>query len=86
MAKGIPTDSQIKDKILKAIREEGLSAYKASKIYGISEWTINGWLKKSAGGNSERNYIAEINRLKKKLDNAYRVIGELTAEVSRPKG
>lgn len=85
MPKGIPIDPTVKAEILKAIREEGLTTYKASKIFGVSEWTINGWLKKETKG-SERNYISEINQLKKKLDNAYRVIGKLTAEVDRPKG
>lgn len=85
MTKGVPTDPKIKEEILKAIHDEGMTAYKASQIYGISEWTINGWLKQSTKG-TERNYVAEINRLKKKLDNAYRVIGELAAEVQRPKG
>lgn len=84
MAKGIPTDPKLKEEILKAIHDENMTAYKASQVFGISEWTINGWLKKSTEC-SERNYIAEINRLKKKLDNAYRVIGELATEVQRPK-
>lgn len=85
MTKGIPTDPKVKEEILKTIHDEGITAYKASKIYGISEHTISRWLKRSTQG-SERNYIAEINRLKKKLDNAYRVIGELTSEIQRPKG
>ena len=84
MAKGIPTDPTIKATIIKSIREEGISAYKASQIYGISHKTISGWLKKETIG-GEKNYITQINQLKKKLDNAYRVIGKLTAEVGRPK-
>lgn len=84
MTKGIPTDPKLKEEILKTIHDEGITTYKASQIFGVSEWTINGWLKRASGG-SERNYIAEINRLKKKLDNAYRVIGELATEVQRPK-
>jgi len=85
MTKGIPTDPETKAKILKAIHDEGMTAYAASKTFGISEWTINGWTKKEIKG-SEKNYIAKINQLQKKLDNAYRVIGELTAETPRPKG
>lgn len=85
MACGIPTDPTIKAEILKSIHEEGLSSYKASRVYGVPERTISSWLHKETKG-VERNYISEINQLKKKLDNAYRVIGKLTAEVDRPKG
>ena len=84
MAKGIPTDPTIKAEILKAIRDEGISAYKASQVFGISTSTIRKWLGNETVG-SEKNYILQINQLKKKLDNAYRVIGRLTAEVNRPK-
>ena len=62
-----------------------MSTRQASQVFGVSERTINSWLTKQTVG-SERNLIAEINRLKKKLDTAYRVIGKLTAEVDRPKG
>ena len=85
MPKGIPTDPSLKAEIIKTIREEGISSYKASQIYGIPVRTINNWLDNATKG-SEKNYIAQINQLKKKLDNAYRVIGKLTAEVERPKG
>ena len=85
MPKGTMTDPELKAKILATIHDEGMSAYKASQIYGISYKTISSWISREAQG-ANKNYIAEINQLKKKLDNAYRVIGELTAEVKRPKG
>lgn len=84
MAKGIPTDPSIKAEILKAIHDERLSAYKAGKIFGVNDCVIRKWLKNETIG-SEKNYISQINQLKKKLDNAYRVIGKLTAEVNHPK-
>lgn len=85
MAKGITIDPVLKAEILKAIHDEGLSAYKASQVFGVNPSTIKNWLTKETKG-SEKNYISQINQLKKKLDNAYRVIGRLTAEVQRPKG
>ena len=86
MTKGIPTDPELKAKILRTIHEEGITAYKASEIFGVQKRTISHWLEKEANGKtSSRNYIAEINQLKKRLDNAHRVIGELVAEVKRPK-
>lgn len=85
MPKGTITDPELKAKILAAIHDEGISAYKAAQVYGVPYKTVSSWMTKEAHG-ADRNYIAEINQLKKKLDNAYRVIGELTAEVKRPKG
>ena len=55
-----------------------------SEVFGVSESAIKHWLYDETKG-SEKNYIVQINQLKKKLDNAYRVIGRLTAEVNRPK-
>ena len=85
MSKGKLVDSTLKADILKAIHDEGISVYKASQVFGVNHSTIRNWLTRETGG-SEKNYISEINQLKKKLDNAYRVIGKLTAEVGRPKG
>jgi hypothetical protein len=34
----------------------------------------------------EKNYLTQINQLKRELDNAYRVIGKLSAHADRPKG
>lgn len=84
MTKGIPTDPAVKAEILKAIHDEGLSTYKASQVFGVSASAIRKWVRNETIG-SEKNYISQINQLKKKLDNAYRVIGRLTAEVGRPK-
>lgn len=85
MPKGVPIDPAFKQEVVKTIREEGLTIRKASEVYGVSEGAIKHWLAGETKG-SEKNYIVQINQLKKKLDNAYRVIGKLTAEVDRPKG
>ena len=85
MAKGIPTNPELKEEILKRIKDDGLSVVAASKEYGISTKSIYNWIHQSSTGGSTRNLVLENNRLRKKLDNAYRVIGKLTAEVSRPK-
>ena len=84
MSKGIAIDPTLRDEILRAIHDEGLSAYKAGQVFGVNPSTIRNWLAGETKG-LEKNYICEINLLKKKLDNAYRVIGRLTAEVQRPK-
>lgn len=84
MTKGVTIDPILKAEILKTIHDEGISAYKASQVFGVNHSTIKNWLVRETAG-SEKNYISQINQLKKKLDNAYRVIGRLTAEVQRPK-
>lgn len=85
MATGTPIDPAIKAEIIKKVREEGMSVYKAAQVYNVNHRTIYGWLKKKVEGGN-RNLILENNRLKKELDTAYRIIGKLTAEVQRPKG
>ena len=84
MPKGTQIDPEIKAAVIKAIKQEGLTQAKASEVFGINHHTIHNWMKKQVVG-SEKNYITQINQLQKKLDNAYRVIGKLTAEVDRPK-
>lgn len=86
MAKGIPTDPALKAEILRKIKDEGLSVHAASEKYQVSTKSIYNWIHVNGTTGAERNLILENNQLKKKLDNAYRVIGKLTAEVNRPKG
>ena len=86
MAKGTPTDPALKAEILRKIKDEGLTVPTASGQYQVSQKAIYNWIRADGTTGSERSLILENNQLKKKLDNAYRVIGKLTAEVSRPKG
>ena len=78
-------DFNTKSKILTAVREEGRSVKEASEEYGVSPKTIYAWLRGEVQG-GDRNLILENNRLKKELDNCYRVIGRMSMEVKRPKG
>ena len=78
-------DSNIKSKILIAIREDGKSVKKVSDEYGVSPKTIYNWLRSEVKG-SDRSLVLENNRLKKELDNCYRVIGRMSMEIKRPKG
>ena len=85
MTKGIPTDPAIKAEILAKIKDGALSVPTASEQYNISTKSIYNWIRVNGTTGSERNLLLENKQLKKKLDNAYRVIGKLTAETSRPK-
>jgi hypothetical protein len=46
--------------------------------------TISTWCRKDVVG-GDKNYNAQINQLKRELDNAYRVIGKLSARARSPK-
>ena len=81
---GKHTDPALKTKILTKIRDEGVSCNEASRLYGVPAKTIYRWLKEGVvDGN--RNLILENNRLKKELEQAYRVLGRATAEMQRSK-
>lgn len=85
MSRGKPIDPTVKAEIVTKIRDGGLSVVDASATYGISSKTIYTWLREGVvDGN--RNLILENNKLKKELEQAYRIIGRFTAESQRPKG
>jgi transposase len=82
MAKAI--DPNLKNEILTAVKS-GMTQLEASRLYGVSSKTISTWCRQDVVG-GEKNYITQINQLKRELDNAYRVIGKLSARADRPKG
>lgn len=84
MASGVPHDPKLRNEVMSAIKS-GMSQMDASRLYGISPNTISTWCRRDVIG-GEKNYITQINQLKKELDNAYRVIGKLSAKADRPKG
>jgi uncharacterized protein YjcR len=79
-----PTDPQLKQEIMSAVKA-GMPQAEASELYGVSTVTIRGWCRQDVVG-GEKNYIVQINQLKRELDNAYRVIGKLSTRADRPKG
>lgn len=85
MPKGKPIDPQLKAEIVAKIRNEGMSVSEASAVYGVNAKSIYYWLRDGfVDGN--RNLILENNKLKKELEQAYRIIGRFIAESQRPKG
>lgn len=85
MPKGKPIDQSLKAEIVSKIRDGGLSVADASATYGVNAKSIYTWLREGVvDGN--RNLILENNKLKKELEQAYRIIGRFTAESQRPKG
>lgn len=86
MAKGIPVNPVVKNQIIASVKNGEMSAYKAAEKFNLPYGTVKNWFSTKGIAGAERNYVAEINALKKELDNAYRVIGKLTAGTDRPKG
>ena len=84
MASGTPHDPKLRNEVMSAIKS-GMSQMDASRLYGISPNTISTWCRRDVVG-GEKNYLTQINQLKRELDNAYRVIGKLSAKADRPKG
>lgn len=84
MAKGIPYDPKLKAEIVNKIRDGGQSVSSVSNEYHVSSKSIYTWLREGVvDGN--RNLILENNRLKKELEQVYKVLGRATAEMQRSK-
>lgn len=79
-----PIDPKLRNEIVAAVKG-GMAQTEAGRLYGVSSKTINTWCRTDVIG-GEKNYITQINQLKRELDNAYRVIGKLSAHADRPKG
>lgn len=70
---------EIKDEILKKIKEEALPVSQLADQYGISGATIYGWLSKGARGQPT---WSEYNKIKKENEQLKMMIGELTVKLS----
>ncbi len=84
MPVGKHTDPNLKLEIINKIRNEGMSVIDASTQYDVNAKTIYRWLKEGVI-NSDRNLILENNKLKKELEQAYRLLGRATAEMQKSK-
>ena len=71
---------EVREQILKRIREEGISVSVAAKDAGISDATIYGWLGKGVRGAPT---IGELVRVKRQNEELLALVGELTLKMSR---
>jgi transposase-like protein len=71
---------EIKDEILKRVKEGGVPVSQAAKEHGISDATIYSWLTKGTSGNPS---WAEVTKLKKENKELMEIIGELTVKFSQ---
>ena len=72
---------EIKEEILKRIKEEGLSVKDAAKQYGIHHQTVYSWLT----GTVSQISVLEANRLKRDNQLLTTIIGKLNIALSKQK-
>lgn len=83
MAQVLP---EIKEKILKSVRDDWIAVSILSKEYWVSTVTIYEWLRKEWEQTWWNNYnLWEIKRLKKDKEDLLLIIWELTAELNKSK-
>ena len=70
----------VREQILRRVKEEGLSVSQAAKEHGVSEATIYGWLGRGVKGTPS---IGELVRLKRQNEELLALVGELTLQMSR---
>ena len=69
---------EVKDQILKRIKEEGVPVTQAAQEHGIHESTIYTWLGKGA----ETTSVAEFLKLKRDKKALLELVGEMTLKLS----
>jgi transposase-like protein len=70
---------EVREQIVKRIREEGVSVGQAAKDAGIHETTIYGWLGKGAEGTPTWSEYIKLKRENKML---LELVGEITLKLS----
>lgn len=73
---------EIKEQVLKRIKEEGITVSQAASDAGISAKTIYNWMRNKTVSDSS---ILEISRLKRENKELLEIIGELTHDLSKTK-
>lgn len=77
------TPKETKDKILLAIKDEGLSVASAAMTYGVSQGTIYSWM--GNGAKNGHTSALEFQKLKKENEMLKMLIGALTLEKEKVK-
>ena len=81
---GKQLDQATKDGAVDDVRNGGLSVAGAAAKWGVSSKTIYNWLRAEVADGG-RSLLLENKRLRKELEQAYRLLGRATAELKRQK-
>ena len=79
MPVGTPTKPELKAEIIDQIKNQGMKVADAAQKYHIRSNVIYAWLQRESG-TSSNSLLVELNRTKRELETAYKIIGKLTAE------
>jgi transposase-like protein len=71
---------EVREQILKRVKEEGVPVAQAAKDHGLHESTIYNWLGAGAAGAPS---WSEFARLQKQCRELFEVVGELTVKLSQ---
>ncbi len=78
MKKTYKIAQDVKEQIIKRVREEGVPVANAAKEHGVSEAAIYRWL----GHGAETGSTAELLRLKRDKKSLLELVGEMTLKLS----
>lgn len=73
---------EVKEQILKRIKEEGITAKQAAADAGISSKTVYNWMRSKIVSDGS---VLEISRLKRENKELLEIIGELTHNLKKSK-
>jgi len=78
-----PIAGEIKEEILRRVKEDGITVPVAAAAAGVSPTTVYGWLSKE----SEKTGTSQIElaRLRRENQGLYEIIGKLTVVVEKSK-
>lgn len=74
---------QVKEEILRKVKEEGLSSAEVAREHGVHARTVQGWLCKETTKSGVS--WAEHNRLKRENKQLKEIVGHLTLDMKRTK-
>jgi transposase-like protein len=70
---------ELKEQIINRIKNEGVTVSQAAQGHGIAENTIYTWIAKKVDGGPT---ISENLKLKREVDQLYKLVGEMTLKLS----
>ena len=84
MAKGQPYPQELKEEVINRIKN-GEATSDVAREKGLSPRLVYQWISRGTEIKSDKSYILEINKLNKEVSELYRLIGKLTADMSKKK-
>lgn len=77
--RGYRISNEVREQILKRVKDEGVPVTQAAEEHGVSTYTIYKWLTKGASGHPS---WSEVTKLKKENRALVELLGELTVKLS----